>query len=55
MPRVPLVGLPADSKPIGLHRYQVVGEKYIHAVVRGADVVLGRSRSSGTVVRTYRV
>ena len=36
MPRVPLVGLPADSKPIGLHRYQAVGEKYIRAVVEGA-------------------
>jgi putative glutamine amidotransferase len=28
--------LPADSKPIGLHRYQSVGEKYIRAVVEGA-------------------
>ena len=36
MPRLPLVGLPADSKPIGLHRYQTVGEKYISAVVEGA-------------------
>lgn len=39
MPRVPLVGLPADSKPIGLHRYQVVGEKYIRAVVEGAGAL----------------
>jgi putative glutamine amidotransferase len=39
MPRVPLVGLPADSKPIGLHRYQAVGEKYIRAVVEGAGAM----------------
>jgi putative glutamine amidotransferase len=39
MPRVPLVGLPADSKPIGLHRYQAVGEKYIRAVVTGAQAL----------------
>jgi putative glutamine amidotransferase len=39
MPRVPLVGLPADSKPIGLHRYQTVGEKYIRAVVEGAGAL----------------
>ena len=39
MPRLPFVGLPADRKPIGLHRYQVVGEKYIRAVVEGAGAV----------------
>src|SRR5687768_12247066 len=39
MPRVPLVGLPADSKPIGLHRYQVVGEKYIKALVQAAEAL----------------
>jgi putative glutamine amidotransferase len=39
MPRTPLVGLPADSKPIGLHRYQAVGEKYISALVEGAGVL----------------
>jgi putative glutamine amidotransferase len=39
MRRKPVVGLPADSKPIGLHRYQVVGEKYIRAVVDGASAV----------------
>jgi putative glutamine amidotransferase len=39
MPRQPLVGLPADSKPIGLHRYQAVGEKYIRAVVEGAQAL----------------
>ena len=39
MPRTPLVGLPADSKPIGLHRYQAVGEKYIRAIVEGAQAL----------------
>jgi putative glutamine amidotransferase len=39
MNRTPIVGLPADSKPIGLHRYQAVGEKYIHALVEGAGAV----------------
>jgi putative glutamine amidotransferase len=37
--RTPIVGLPADSKPIGLHRYQAVGEKYIRAVVTGAQAL----------------
>ena len=36
MPRAPLVGLPADSKLIGLHRYQAVGEKYVRGVIDGA-------------------
>jgi putative glutamine amidotransferase len=35
----PLVGLPADSKPIGLHRYQAVGEKYVRAVRLGAEAL----------------
>ena len=39
MPRVPLVGLPADSKPIGLHCFQAVGEKYIRAVMVGAEAL----------------
>ena len=39
MPRMPLVGLPADSQPIGHHRYQAVGEKYVRAVVLGADAL----------------
>ena len=33
MPRALLVGLPTDSKPIGLHRYQAAGEKYVRALV----------------------
>jgi putative glutamine amidotransferase len=39
MPRAPLVGLPSDSKPIGLHRYQAVGEKYVRGVIDGAGAV----------------
>ena len=39
MPRAPLVGLPADSKAIGLHRYQAVGEKYLRALVDGAGAI----------------
>jgi putative glutamine amidotransferase len=39
MPRAPLVGLPTDSKPIGLHRYQAAGEKYVRAIVEGADAI----------------
>jgi putative glutamine amidotransferase len=33
---IPLVGLPSDRKQIGLHPFQVVGEKYLRAVVDGA-------------------
>lgn len=39
MPRAPLVGLPSDSKPIGLHRYQAVGEKYVRGVIDGAGAI----------------
>src|SRR5918993_1351618 len=39
MPRAPLVGLPSDSKPMGLHRYQAVGEKYVRAVVDAAGAI----------------
>ncbi|MEO6103417.1 MAG: gamma-glutamyl-gamma-aminobutyrate hydrolase family protein [Pseudoxanthomonas sp.] len=39
MARAPLVGLPSDSKQIGLHRYQSVGEKYIAAVALGAGAI----------------
>jgi putative glutamine amidotransferase len=39
MPRAPLVGLPADSKPIGLHRYQTVGEKYVRGIIDGAGAI----------------
>lgn len=37
MRRAPLVGLPCDRKQIGHHPFQAVGEKYIRAVVDGAD------------------
>lgn len=33
----PLVGLPTDSKPIGSHPFLAVGEKYVRAVVDGAQ------------------
>ncbi len=33
----PLVGLPTDRKQIGLHPFLAVGEKYVRAVVDGAD------------------
>ncbi|KAF1687464.1 gamma-glutamyl-gamma-aminobutyrate hydrolase [Pseudoxanthomonas broegbernensis] len=33
----PLVGLPTDHKPIGPHPFLAVGEKYVRAVVEGAD------------------
>jgi putative glutamine amidotransferase len=33
----PLVGLPADCKIVGPHPFQMVGEKYIRAIVDGAD------------------
>lgn len=36
MGRIPLVGLPSDRKQIGRHPFQVVGEKYLRAVVDGA-------------------
>ena len=39
MPRAPLVGLPTDSKPIGLHRYHVAGEKYVRALVEGCGAM----------------
>lgn len=39
MPRAPLVGMPCDSKAIGLHGYQVAGDKYIEALVTGSGVL----------------
>lgn len=39
MPRAPLVGLPCDSKAIGLHGYQVAGDKYIEALLAGSGVL----------------
>lgn len=37
MRRIPLIGLPADRKQIGHHPFQAVGEKYLRAVVDGAE------------------
>jgi putative glutamine amidotransferase len=39
MPTAPLVGLPSDRKQIGHHPFQAVGEKYIRAVVDGAEAL----------------
>ena len=39
MLRAPLVGIPSDGKPIGRHRYQAVGEKYVRAVIDGAGAI----------------
>lgn len=39
MARPPLVGIPTDRKPIGLHPFLAVGEKYVRAVVDGAGCV----------------
>ncbi len=36
---LPLVGLPTDRKTIGAHPFLAVGEKYVRAVVDGADCV----------------
>jgi putative glutamine amidotransferase len=35
----PLVGIPADRKLLGNHYFHCVGEKYIKALIDGADVV----------------
>jgi len=35
--RMPVVGLPTDRKTIGPHPFLAVGEKYVRAVVDGAD------------------
>lgn len=39
MRRIPLVGLPTDRKIIGPHPFQAAGEKYIRAVVSGAEAL----------------
>lgn len=39
MRRTPLVGIPSDRKQLGNHAFQVVGEKYIRAVVDGAGLL----------------
>jgi putative glutamine amidotransferase len=37
--RTPVVLLPADNKQIGDHPFQVVGHKYVNAVVKGANAL----------------
>jgi putative glutamine amidotransferase len=39
MPRLPLIGIPADRRLYGKHYFHMVGEKYIEAVARGANAV----------------
>lgn len=39
MRRIPLVGLPTDRKIIGPHPFQAAGEKYIRAVMSGAEAM----------------
>ncbi|MCY1344824.1 Gamma-glutamyl-gamma-aminobutyrate hydrolase PuuD [compost metagenome] len=36
MARLPLIGVSACTKQIGLHPYHIVGDKYVRAVVEGA-------------------
>lgn len=38
-PRRPVIGIPADRRLLGPHPFHAVGEKYIHAIVRGADAL----------------
>lgn len=38
MRRLPWVGLPTDSTVLGHHRFAVVGEKYVRALVEAAEV-----------------
>lgn len=33
MPKLPLIGVPADRKQIGPHPFQAVGEKYLRAII----------------------
>lgn len=35
----PLIGIPADRRPLGHHYFHCVGEKYINAIAAGADAV----------------
>lgn len=39
MPRLPLVGIPADRRLFGKHYFHMAGEKYIEAVAAGANAV----------------
>jgi putative glutamine amidotransferase len=39
MPRLPLIGIPADRRLCGKHYFHMVGEKYIEAIAVGATAV----------------
>jgi putative glutamine amidotransferase len=39
MPRLPVIGIPADRRLCGKHHFHMVGEKYINAVVAGAHAL----------------
>jgi putative glutamine amidotransferase len=39
MPRLPLIGIPADRRLYGKHAFHMVGEKYIEAVAVGAKAM----------------
>jgi putative glutamine amidotransferase len=39
MPRLPLIGIPADRRLCGKHYFHMVGEKYIEAVADGAGAL----------------
>jgi putative glutamine amidotransferase len=39
MSRLPLIGIPADRRLYGQQYFHMVGEKYIEAIVRGAEAV----------------
>jgi putative glutamine amidotransferase len=39
MPRLPLIGIPADRRLYGKHYFHMVGEKYIEAVAQGANAM----------------
>jgi len=39
MPTRPVIGVPACRKPIDIHPFHVVGEKYLQAIIDGADAL----------------
>ena len=39
MPRLPLIGIPADRRLCGKHYFHMVGEKYIEAIASGAGAM----------------
>ena len=39
MSRLPLIGIPADRRLFGKHYFHMVGEKYITAVLQGANAI----------------